>query len=302
MLSSRSAFVVGGLARRSAAISNTRREGPTHESPSILSKAFEVLRAFNASERVMTLSELARASNLPKSTVHRLLARLVELDAVEHHGDGYKISLGLAQLGAVAPASIMRDLALPHLARLHHWTGHSVSLGVLRRFDVVVLEQVATPEWHHGLTRVGARLPANCTAMGKALLAWEDLDDLTDFLPRPMPMLTPSSIRDVDRLVEQLRTVRVQNLARERNETLPGIAGLATAIVINGVAVGALAMLHPVTATLPPQADTALRDTGGRLAQEIRATLQAEGRARWFPGAGRRAADGLPARGPSSIT
>src|SRR3954453_1076732 len=257
------------LSRRAEAISNSRPEGPSNESPSILSKAFELLRAFNSAERVMTLSELARASDLPKSTVHRLLARLVELEAVEHHGDGYKLSLGLTQLGAITPASIMRDLALPHLARLHHWTGHSASLGLLRRFDVVHLEQVARPEWHHRLTRVGARLPANCTAMGKALLAWEDLDDLADFLPQPMPMLTSSSIRDVDRLVAQLRIVRQQNLAREQNETLHGTAGVATAIVINGVAVGALSIQYPVTAPLPPQADTALRDAAGRLAREI---------------------------------
>jgi DNA-binding IclR family transcriptional regulator len=261
-----------------------------------------VLRAFNSAERVMTLSELARASNLPKSTVHRLLARLVELDALEHHGDGYRVSLGLTQLAAVTPASIMRDLALPHLSRLHHWTGHSVSLGVLRRFEVVCLEQVARPQWHHRLTRVGARLPANCTAMGKALLAWEDLDDLADFLPQPMPMLTPSSIRDIDRLVEQLRAVRQQNLARETNETLQGVAGVSTAIVINGVAVGALAVLHPVTAPLPPQADTALRDTAGRLAREIQATLQTDGRARWFPGPKKHPTDPPPARGPTSVT
>jgi DNA-binding IclR family transcriptional regulator len=262
-----------------------------------------VLRAFNSAKRVMTLSELARASDLPKSTVHRLLARLVVLDAVEHHGDGYKLSLGLAQLSSLTPASSMRDLSVPHLARLHHWTGQTVTLGVLRRFDVVHLEQVARPEWHHRLTRVGARLPAHCTALGKVLLAFEDLDDLTDFLPDPLSMLTPSSVRDVGQLVEQLRDVRRENLARERNETLDGMAGVATAIVIEGVAVGAISIAHPVTVPLPRQADTALRDTAGRLAREIHVTLQAEeGRARWFPGAGSRALDGLPGRGPGELT
>jgi DNA-binding IclR family transcriptional regulator len=263
-----------------------------------------VLRAFNSAKRVMTLSELARAADLPKSTVHRLLARLVELDAVEHHGDGYKLSLGLAQLSALTPASMMRDLSVPHLARLHHWTGQTVTLGVLRRFDVVHLEQVARPEWHHRLTRVGARLPAHCTALGKALLAFEDMDDLVDFLPDPLPMLTSSSIRGVEQLVGQLRDVRRENLARERNEALDGTAGVGTAIVIDGVAVGAISIVHPVTAPLPRQADSALRDTAGRLAGEIRATLQAEeGRARWFPGTGNhRGPDPLPDRGPADVT
>src|SRR4051794_26790872 len=143
------------LSRRAEAISNSRPEGPSNESPSILSKAFELLRAFNSAERVMTLSELSRAAHLPKSTVHRLLARLVELDAVEHHGDGYKLSLGLMQLGATTPAASMRDLALPYLAGLHRWTGETVHFGVLRQFDVVYLEKLAPANSPSELSRVG---------------------------------------------------------------------------------------------------------------------------------------------------
>ncbi len=241
------------------------------------------MRAFNSTDRVMTLSELARASNLPKSTVHRLLARLIELDAVEHHGDGYKVSLAMVQIGTTAPASIARDLSVPHLARLHQWTGYTVTVGVLRGFDVVHIEQVARPAWHHRLTRAGARLPATCTAMGKAMLAWADMDELADRLPRPLPVLTASSIRDVDEFLAQLPGVRQQNLARERQETLDGMAGVAAAVVVKGAAVAALSILHPLTDRLPPQADNALRDAAGQLARELEATVNTEGRARWFP-------------------
>ena len=105
--------------------------------PSILSKAFDLLYAFNGRERVMTLSELSKASGLPKSTVHRLLARLIDLGAIEPHGVGYKIGLEMFQLGSVTPASALRDMAVPYLATVHRWTGHTVLLGVLRSFDVV---------------------------------------------------------------------------------------------------------------------------------------------------------------------
>ena len=87
------------------------------EPPSILSKAFDLLRAFDQTARVMTLSELARAANLPKSTVHRLLARLIDLDVIEHHAQGYRLSLSLIQLGATTPAAGLRELAAPHLWR-----------------------------------------------------------------------------------------------------------------------------------------------------------------------------------------
>jgi len=193
-----------------------RGEAGLPETPSILSKAFDVLRAFNPHQRVMTLTELSRASGLPKSTVHRLLARLVELGAVEHHRSGYKIGLGLLELGASTHAGYMRDLALPYLSRLHRWSGQTVHFGVLRQFDVVYLEKLATTDTRSSIATVGSRLPANCTAIGKALLAFEDLDDLADFLPSPMPMMTPKSITDVGMLLAELRKVRDEGIARER--------------------------------------------------------------------------------------
>jgi DNA-binding IclR family transcriptional regulator len=246
---------------------------PAAGAPSILSKAFDLLRAFNAQERVMTLSELARASRLPKSTVHRLLARLIELDAVEHLGDGYRLSVGLIQLSATTPAASLRDLAMPYLAGLHRWTGETVHLGVLRQFDVVYLEKLARSNSPVLLSRVGARLPANCTAIGKALLAWEDLDDLARSWPRPMPMLTQSSIRNVDQLIEQLRDIKDRGIAREHDEAQPGLACVAAPVVVDGFALGAVSIGYRSQTALHHQVEAALRVTAGQIARESRAWL-----------------------------
>jgi DNA-binding IclR family transcriptional regulator len=231
----------------------------------------------------MTLSELARAAQLPKSTVHRLLARLVELDAVEHHRDGYKLSLGLMQLGANTPAASMRDVAMPYLAALHQWTTETVHLAVLRQFDVVYLEKLARPSSPSRLSGIGTRLPANCTAIGKALLAWEDLDDLAHFLPSPMPMLTSLSIRNVDQLIAQLREIKDDGIARERNEAQPGLACVAAPIIVNGFAVGAISIGYRSSGTLDPKVVTALRDSSARIAREVRDALADRRRASWFP-------------------
>jgi DNA-binding IclR family transcriptional regulator len=252
------------------------------EPPSILSKAFDLLRAFNPNERVMTLSELSRASGLPKSTVHRLIARLIDLDAIEQHRSGYKLGLGLLELGATTPAASMRDLAMPYLAALHRWSGQTVHLAVLRRYDVVYLEKLARPDGPVSMSRVGARLPANCTAIGKALLAWENLEDLEAFLPSPMPMMTPHSITGVDELVAELRTVRATGFAHERNETQLGLACVATPIVVHEFAVGAISVAHDAEADAGPKVEHALRDTAARVAKEIREGLTTS-RAHWFP-------------------
>lgn len=257
----------------------------SEDSPSILAKAFDLLRAFSTSRRVMTLTELSRAAGLPKSTVHRLLARLLELDAVEQVEGGYRISVSFAQLASMTPANLMRELALPHMARLHHWSRQTVALGVLRGFEVVVLEQVGSFEWHSQDVLVGARLPATSAALGKVLLAWDPLDVLEKALPRPLPTLTPASITDPDHLLRQLRRVHADNLAEQFDETMEGVAGIASAVVVHGKAVGALGLIYPSSAPLRPQAAHALRTTAVSLGLEIREALAASGQERrWMPG------------------
>lgn len=254
----------------------------TGETPSILTKAFDLLRAFNANERVMTLSELSRASGLPKSTVHRLLARLVDLGAVEHHRAGYKIGMGLLQLGASTPAGYMRDLAMPHLTKLHQWTGQTVLMGALRGFDVVYLEKLAQPNSPASIVSIGARLPANCTALGKALLAYENLEDLADFLPYPMPRMTPKSVDSVETLIGQLRRVRAEGVARECEEAQPGLACVAAPIVMNGFAVGAISVGFSSSDPPAMNASGAVRTTASQIVAELEDGL-ADGREHWFP-------------------
>lgn len=258
------------------------REPGAEETPSILSKAFDLLRAFNPNERVMTLSELSRASGLPKSTVHRLLARLVELGAVEHHRSGYKIGLGLLQLGSSTPAGYMRDLAMPYLTKLHQWSGQPVHMAVLRQYDVVYLERLTVSDAPASIAAVGARLPANCTAIGKALLAHENLDDLRDFLPSPLPAMTPNSITEIDALIEQLRNVRAEGVARESEEAQLGLACMAAPICMHGFAVGAISVaVHP-SLPPPPNLAGALRTTAAQIVRELDTGL-ARGREHWFP-------------------
>jgi DNA-binding IclR family transcriptional regulator len=250
--------------------------------PSILSKAFDLLHAFNGRERVMTLSELSRASGLPKSTVHRLLARLIDLGAIEPHGAGYKIGLEMFQLGSVTPASALRDMAMPYLGTVHRWTGHAVSLCVLRSFDIVILEKITRGGDGFDQLRVGSRIPANCTAAGKALLAYEQLEELADLLPNPLPAMRPHSVTSVKELIAQLRIIRQGAPARSHDEAWPGIACLSSPIVVKGVAVGAISLCYPSSADLDPKVGTMLNETTARFSAEIRASLSKQ-RASWIP-------------------
>lgn len=255
---------------------------PSDTPPSILDKAFALLEAFGPEQRVMSLSEIGRAAGLPKSTVHRLLARLIELGAIEHHRSGYRIGVAMFRIGATAPAMGMRDVAAPLLAALHHRTGLTVHLAVLRQFDVVVLERITRRSLPSTVSGVGSRLPANCTALGKALLAHEDIDDLAMFLPRPMPAMTPASVTDVDRLTTELHEVRTSGVAYETNQAQRGTACIASPIIVLGSTVAAMSVSFQAGAQPGQALVTAIRDTAARIAGDVGTALR-DGRVGWFP-------------------
>jgi DNA-binding IclR family transcriptional regulator len=251
--------------------------------PSILAKAFSLLRAFTPDRQVMSLSEIGRASGLPKSTVHRLLARLIELGAIEHHRSGYRIGVLMTQLGAITPAMGMREVAAPYLTSLHHRTGMTVHLGVLREFDVVILDKQSRRNPPSSWSGFGARLPANCCALGKVLLAHEDLDDLAMFLPRSLPALTSASITDAETLVAQLREIQEVGVARDAQEARSGLASLAAPLVVMGSTVGAISLTYPISAApMLSTAEMMLRDTATRISGDVWSALT-DGMVHLFP-------------------
>jgi DNA-binding IclR family transcriptional regulator len=258
------------------------RSDESSELSSILSKAFQVLRAFASTDRVMTLSQIARASGLPKSTVHRLIGRLVELGALEPHRSGYRIGMALFQIGVNTPANALRDRALPYLAALHRWSGLTVHFGVLRGLDVVYLEKLAPPDSPCKISVVGGRLPANCSALGKAMLAWEDVEYLRDSLPAQLPRMTSRSITSVPALISQLREIRASGLAREVDEIQPGLACIAAPIVVHDFAVAGVSVAYAASRPQDGTLGVALRDTAARIAVDCRARL-ASGRSYMFP-------------------
>jgi DNA-binding IclR family transcriptional regulator len=244
--------------------------GRLAEPNSILSKAFQVLRVFDANHRVMSLSEISRTSGLPKSTVHRLIGRLVDIGALESHRSGYRIGLALFEASVTTPAHGLRDRALPFLSSLHRWSGLTVHFGVLRGLDVVYLEKLAPPESPCRVSVVGGRLPANCSALGKTMLAWEDRDYLNAILPSPLPRMTSRSIISVPELMQQLREIKVSGFAREDGEIQPGLSCMAVPIVVHDTAVGAVSVSYPSVESQDLRLENALRDTAARIIAECR--------------------------------
>ncbi|WP_312866425.1 IclR family transcriptional regulator [Streptomyces boluensis] len=176
----------------------------------VLGRAFKILGAFSAEHPAMTLSELARRSGLPTSTVHRMLGDLVAWGALERGADGrYRVGLRLWEVGALAPRGQgLRERALPYLEDLSQVTRENVQLAVREGCELVFVERIAGTGAVPVLTRVGGRFALTATGVGLALLARAPVEVQEKVLAGPFHRYTEHTVTDPRTLRRMLGAVR----------------------------------------------------------------------------------------------
>ncbi|WP_280422261.1 IclR family transcriptional regulator [Nocardia carnea] len=139
----------------------------------VMQRAASILDVLDGAEP-MNLSQIVAATRLPLSSTHRALEQLVALRWVHRHGKEYQLGMRIIELGSAASQqNALRRAALPGLHWLHRVTGCIVHLGVLDGDEVVYLEKVGGELVTGIRSRVGSRLRAETSAIGKALLAFD---------------------------------------------------------------------------------------------------------------------------------
>lgn len=210
----------------------------------MLGRALDVLAAFRAGEAEVSLSELSRRSGVTKPTALRLLRELTHRTLVERTANGYRLGLGLFELGQNVPRQ--RDLlesAVPILTDLHEATRETVHLAVPDGTDVVYLQKLSVTGGPQIPSRLGGRMPAHCTGVGKVLLAFGAPGLLDAVLARGMPRCAPRSVTAPGLLTRQLAEIRRRGWAEEHEESAPGVACAAAPVLgPDDVAVAAISI------------------------------------------------------------
>lgn len=205
-----------------------RRELP----PSMVERVTLIMDVFEGRTARLSLEEVARSTQLPRSTAHRILDQLVRLRWLEHTGLGYGLgrrALGLG--GGDGAYSRIREAAASRLHHLQIKTGLVVHLAVLDGAEVHYLDKVGGRFAAAVPSRVGGRAPAHSTALGKAMLAWLEPEDVEARAAGLTGRLTRRTIADLGTLHQELNRVRRRHgLAFERGECFPDIACVAAAV------------------------------------------------------------------------
>jgi DNA-binding IclR family transcriptional regulator len=198
---------------RSAPSSSSSQEAgssPATATGPVIGRALRILGAFSAQRPHLSLSELARRSGLPVSTVHRMLGDLLVWGALERDAQGrYRIGLRLWEVASLAPRSQgLRERALPYLEDLSSLVRENVQLAVRDASEVVFIERIAPSCAVPTLTRVGGRLGITTTAAGLVLLAHAPAAVQEEALARTIPRHTPFTLTDSGRLRAVLAQAR----------------------------------------------------------------------------------------------
>ncbi|MEV6355120.1 IclR family transcriptional regulator [Streptomyces hydrogenans] len=225
-------------------------------------RTVELLEFFAGRPGMHTLAAVQEAVGYPKSSLYMLLRTLVELGWVETDATGTRYGIGVRAL-LVGTSYIDGDEVVAAsrvtLDRLSDDTTETVHLARLDGTSVVYL---ATRQSQHHLrpfTRVGRRLPAHSTALGKALLATHDDEQVRELLPKVLPSVTEHTITDRERLIEELAVVRESGYAVDREENTLGLRCFAVAIPYRTPARDALSCSVPA-ARLTPGHEQLIKD------------------------------------------
>lgn len=209
---------------------------PTRNSSSSLRRALSLLDVVADDQSIppgMSLAELTLRTGLHKSTLLRLAAPLVEENLLERCNETGKFRLGpgCLRLGQSYLRNIdLRSAANSALRSLMRITQSTCHLVVLSGHDVVYLDKVEDEATVRMASRIGATMPAFCTAVGKAMLAYSPAEVVDEVLAAQLRPLTERTVTDPDALRAEFATIRRRGYAIDDRENEPEVRCVAAPI------------------------------------------------------------------------
>jgi PcaR/PcaU/PobR family beta-ketoadipate pathway transcriptional regulator len=199
-----------------------------------LSRGFGLLFTLSESSSPLSLTELSHRIQLSKSTVQRLTYTLQSLGYLDRDRETKKFRLGqrAVLLGlSILKHSDLRKVAFPHLEKTSKEINETVNLAILDGTEIVYVERIKTQQILNINLEVGSRLPAYCTSMGKAILAFLPEDRLRGLLEEmEMKPQASNTITSKEILRKELERVRRRGFATNNEELSNGLRSVAAPV------------------------------------------------------------------------
>jgi DNA-binding IclR family transcriptional regulator len=199
-----------------------------------VSHALDILESFTKNEDELGVTGLSKRLGLHKNNVFRLLATLEHRGYIEqnHLTENYRLGPKTLQLGSIfIEQRECRRQARPVLESLMASSGETAVVAVLRGNKVIYMDSVETDRTVRAVSRIGAMLPAYCTAVGKIQLAQLAAADIERFYPESgLPAVTTKTITSRAVLAAELKKALEQGYALENEEAELEVRSIAAPI------------------------------------------------------------------------
>src|SRR5262245_27969029 len=191
-----------------------------------------VIQVFSRERPALTLSEVARLTDMTRATARRILLTLEKLGHVRSDGRLFSLTPRVLTLGWAYLSSLnLWEVAQPLMEDLVSETGESCSAATLDLPEIVYVARVPTGRIMTISLGIGARLPAHCTSMGRVLLADLDGQEFERYLAgEPFDRYTKHTIVGPERLRVEIAKVRRQGWAFVDQELEIGLRSIAAPI------------------------------------------------------------------------
>lgn len=204
-----------------------------------LDRGLTVLAALAAAPAGLSLAETAAAAAISRAAARRFLLTLAALGYVEPSGRRFRATAKVLDFGARYLAAMpFAQRAEPAMRALADDLNEACSVAVLDGTDIVYVARVPGPRVVSVTLTIGARLPAYCTALGRALLSGLSADRLASVLAAsPVAAKTEHTLTDRSAIAAAVAKVRAEGYALVDQELEHGLRSIAVPLNSPGGAV-----------------------------------------------------------------
>lgn len=218
-----------------------------------IGRALEVLDCFDG-KAPLALKEIGISTGLPESTLFRVLLTLEKHGYLKQSVDGtYQLAPKLRFGWLIEQANVLRDKVRPELERLTQRFNETVSMAYLYDDRIHVLDSIETFHEIRISNRIGRVLPPHCSAMGKAITAFQDralAEQIVEVYG--LSRRTDFTITDRARLFDEFAQIRASGIACDRQESiLGGVCYSAALRPAEGPVVAAISLSTPIVRMTP---------------------------------------------------
>jgi DNA-binding IclR family transcriptional regulator len=199
------------------------------------------------------LRDLSEELGAPRSSVYALLRTLVARGWVRTDATGTLYSIGIQALIAgttYLDVDPLLRIVQPQVNELSTQLDETIHYGRLQGSDIVYLATHESTQYVRPYSRVGRRLPAYATALGKSILAArlaaEGLQGIEHHFPRVLTPLTPHTLTNRDALIDDLRATQERGYAIDNEENVVGLRCFALPMMLGPVVDDAISCSVPI--------------------------------------------------------